>query len=227
MLKLVPAPAAAADGFGDFFNVVGNFGNQNHVRAAGDARAQRQPARAMPHDFRDDDAMMAVRRAVQPVNRLGRNVQRGGETKGRIGHRHVVVNGLGQRDDVEAGLMKGAARFFACRRRPGRPAHRARICVIFDDDIGHVARATVNQHAVRLVAAGAENRAADGEDAGERGLVELQPPVFHEPAKAVAEADDLHAVKTERGFADAANGGVQSGAVAARRQNADAFGFFH
>jgi hypothetical protein len=46
----------------------------------------------------------------------------------------------------------------------------------------------------------------------------------HQAAEAVAKADDLHAVKTERGFADAANGGVQAGAVAARRQDADAFG---
>ena len=104
MLKLVPTPAAPLDGLGDFFHVVGNFGNQNHVRAARDARAQRQPAGAMAHDLRDDDAMMAVRRAVQPVDRLGRDVERGGKAEGGIGHRHVVVNRLGQRDDVEAGF---------------------------------------------------------------------------------------------------------------------------
>ena len=47
----------------------------------------------MAHDFRDDDAMMAVRRAVQPVNRLGRDVERGGKTKSGIGHcRHVIIN---------------------------------------------------------------------------------------------------------------------------------------
>jgi hypothetical protein len=92
---------------------------------------------------------------------------------------------------------------------------------------GHVARASVNQHPVRLVAARAEDGAADGEDAGERGLVELQPPVLDEAAKAVAEAENFHAVKTERGLADAADGGVESGAVAARRQDADAFCFCH
>ena len=75
-------PAAAADGLDNFINVVGNFGNQNHVRAAGNARAQRQPARAMPHDFRDHDAMMTVRRAVQAVNGFRGNIQRGGETDG-------------------------------------------------------------------------------------------------------------------------------------------------
>ena len=35
----------------------------------------------MSHDFGDNNPMMAVRGAVQPVNRLGRNVQRGGKTE--------------------------------------------------------------------------------------------------------------------------------------------------
>ena len=99
--------------------------------------------------------------------------------------------------------------------------------VVLDDDIGHVMNAPVNRHALRFVAARAEDGAADGEDAGECGLVEFEPPVFHKAAETVAEADDLHAVKSEGGFADAADGGVQTWSVAARRQNANAFGFCH
>jgi len=99
--------------------------------------------------------------------------------------------------------------------------------VILDDDFGHVARSAIHQHPVRPIAAGAEDGAADGEDAGECGLVEFEPPVFHKAAETVAEADDLHAVKSEGGFADAADGGVQTWSVAARRQNANAFGFCH
>ena len=167
------APAAAPDGLGDFLDVVGNFRNQNHVRAAGDARAQRQPARAMPHDFGDDDAVMAVGRAVQPVNGLGGDVQRGGEAEGRIGHGHVVVNRLGQGDDVEPGFGEPQRVFLRAAAAEADQRVETVFLVIFDDDVGHVARAAVNQHAVRLVAAGAEDGAADGEDAGERGLVEL------------------------------------------------------
>ena len=77
---------------------------------------------------------------------------------------------------------------------------------------------------MRLVAARAENRAADGENSRERGLVEFDPAVFDEATKAVAEADNLHAV-VQRGFADAANGCVETGAIAARSENADAFDF--
>ena len=126
--EIRPVPAAAFDGLGDFFHVVGNFGNQNHVRAARDARAQREPARAVPHDFGDDDAMMAVRRAVQPVNRLGRDVQRGGETEGRIRHRHVVVNRLGQRDDVQSGLMQAQRVFLRAAAAEADERSRDRIC---------------------------------------------------------------------------------------------------
>jgi len=35
----------------------------------------------MSHDFGDDDAVMAVRRAVESVNRVGRDVERGGKAK--------------------------------------------------------------------------------------------------------------------------------------------------
>ena len=76
------APAAAPDGLGDLLDAVGNLRNQNHIRATGNARAQRQPARAMSHDLGDNDAVMAVRRAVEPVNRIGGDVERRGKTEG-------------------------------------------------------------------------------------------------------------------------------------------------
>ena len=46
-------------------------------------------------------------------------------------------------------------------------------------------------------------------------------------AKPVPEADDFHAVDPQRGFADAADGGVETRAVAARRENPDAFAPAH
>jgi hypothetical protein len=80
---------------------------------------------------------------------------------------------------------------------------------------------------MRFVAAGAEDRAANGEDSGQRVSIEPQPPVRDQAAETVAKTDDLHAVKAEGGFADAADGGIQTGAVAAGGQDADAFGFGH
>jgi len=76
------APAATLDGLGNLLDAVGDFRNQNNIGAACDAGAKCQPARAMSHDFGDDDAMVAVRRAVKPINRISRDVQSGGEAKG-------------------------------------------------------------------------------------------------------------------------------------------------
>ena len=58
-------------------------------------------------------------------------------------------------------------------------------------------------------------------------LSSFRRAVFDEAAEAVAEAEDFHAVKAERGFADAANGRVEAGAVAAGGEDADAFDFRH
>ena len=42
-----PEPAARLDGIGNYFNAVGNFGDQNHIGAASDARTEREPARVV------------------------------------------------------------------------------------------------------------------------------------------------------------------------------------
>jgi hypothetical protein len=61
-----------------------------------------QPARFVAHHLQHDDAMMAVRRAVQAIDRFGGNAECRIEAKGRIGQRHIVVDGLGQRDYIQA-----------------------------------------------------------------------------------------------------------------------------
>ena len=76
-----------------------------------------------------------------------------------------------------------------------------------------------------LVAAGAENRAADRENAGKSGAIQIDPSVLDQATKTVAKTYDLPAVIAKRGFADAADGCVQPGAVAASGENADALNF--
>lgn len=93
--------ASTSDRGGDFFDIVRNLWNQHYVRAARQAGTESQPARPVPHDLRHDYPVMAVRGAVEPVDRLGGDVQRGGEAETGIGHRHVVINGFGEGDDVK------------------------------------------------------------------------------------------------------------------------------
>jgi len=59
----------------------------------------------MSHNLRHDDAVMAVGGAVQAINGVGGDAQGCGITKRGIGHGHIVVDGLGQRDDVNASLV--------------------------------------------------------------------------------------------------------------------------
>src|ERR1035437_4003111 len=117
----------------------------------------------------------AVRGAVQAVNGFSGNVHRGGETKRCVGHGHVVVNRLGQRDDIETGFVQAQGIFLRAAAAEADNAIESPFLVIGDDGLGHVARAAVNDHAVRLVAAGAKDGAAYGENSRERGAVEFEP----------------------------------------------------
>ena len=99
IVAVFPSPVA---GLRDLAHIIRNLRKQNRVRPAGNSGAQGQPAGPMPHDFGDDDAVMAVRRAVQPVNRFGGNAECGVEANRRVGAGDVVINGLGEGDDVEA-----------------------------------------------------------------------------------------------------------------------------
>ena len=55
---------------------------------------------------------------------------------------------------------------------------------IFPDNAGHVLRSAVHHHAMRLVAAGAENRTADGENAGKGSAIQIDSPVLDQATRA-------------------------------------------
>lgn len=94
--------------------------------------------------------------------------------------------------------------------------------VIASDDVAHVACASVDLHAMRLVATGAEQRSAHCEDSCESALVEFDGVILCETAKAIAKTDDLHACVMRR-LADASNGCIETRTVAACREDTDAF----
>ena len=181
----------------------------------------------MAHDFRNDDAVMAVRGAVQPVNRLGGDAECSIEANRCIGERDVVVNRLGQRDDVQTFFNQAQRVLVRAAAADADQRFEFVPLVVRHDRVGHVAHLAVKLHAMRLVAARAENRAADGENAREGPLVQAHAQILRKSAIAVAEAEDFHAVTAERGLANTANGGVETGRVAARRDDADASDFFH
>ena len=78
---------------------------------------------------------------------------------------------------------------------------------------------------MRLFAARAQDGAAERQNAGDIVLVQHARMVFDQPAKALFDADDLDVKIAHRGLGDAANRRIESWAIAAARQNANATGF--
>jgi len=108
---------------------------------------------------------MAVRGAVQAVNRIGGNAQRGVKSKRDIRAVNVVVNRLGQRNDIDA-FLRETIRIL--RRATSAQTHQTMqliFVVSLNDGIGHIHQLAAHRHFVRLVSAGAQNCAALGQDA--------------------------------------------------------------
>src|SRR5438552_11166719 len=181
----------------------------------------------MAHDFGDDDAVMTMGGAVEAVDGFSCNVQRGGKTKGRIGHGHVVVDGLGQSENIETFLSKAQCAFLRAAATEADEGIEAEFLVISDQNLGHIAVTTIDSHAMRFVAAGSENGASDGKDARQGLFIEAHAPIFGEAAEAVAETKYLQPVIADGGLADAPDGDVEAGAIPAGGQNTNALGLAH
>ena len=211
-------PAALADRLGDRLDVVGDLGDQDHVGAARDAGAERQPAGVVAHHLDHDDAVMAVRRAVQPVDRVGRDPERGVEAEGDVGHGDVVVDRLGQGDRRSGPSRAGDRRSSACRRRPGRPGRRGDAC-----GRSRRWRRSCPWSSCRPACVCGLSRLVPRivppmvRMPGQLRSRERRRPVLHQAAKAVAKADHVHAVGADRRLADAADRGVEPRAVTALR----------
>ena len=132
----------------------------------------------MAHDLDHDDAVVAVSRAVQAVNRFGGHAQSRRIAKGGVGHGHIVVNCLGQRDDVDASLLQTVGALLRTASTEANDAIDSPLLEVVPDDPGHVLGVAVDHHAMRLVTAGAENRAADGENAGKSGAIQIDSPIL-------------------------------------------------
>src|SRR5262245_49379552 len=83
----------------DGFELVRNFGDQNHVGAARDPRIESDPSGVTPHYLDDHHSLVRGGRRVQFVNRVSRGRHRGAEAEGHLGRHQVVVNRLGHADD--------------------------------------------------------------------------------------------------------------------------------
>ena len=116
----------------------------------------------MAHYFRNDDAMMAMRGAVQAIDGFRGDAERRVKANGRVRHRDIVIDGLGQRDDVKPFLNQAQRVLVGAAAAEANERIELFLFVIANDGVGHVDHLAIHFHAVRLIATGAENGAADG-----------------------------------------------------------------
>ena len=213
---------AAFDNLGNLLDFVGDFGNQDGIRAARHAGIQRQPARLVAHDFHHHAAPMRRRRSVNAVDDLRRNVHRRVEAEREVRAVQVVVNCLGQTDDVQPFLGKEVRRLVRAIAAESDKAVKFQILVglFHRGNLVHVILANL-AHIAEGRARRAKNRAAKGQDAGELAALHLLIVARDESPIAVVDADNLRVKQFIRRAGHAADCRVQAGAVAAAGQNTD------
>ena len=210
-----PALMATSDQTADPVDVERDLGDQDHVGAAGQARMQRDPARAAAHHLDHHDPVMALGGRVQAVDRLGRDRQRRVEAKGLIGGAEIVVDRLRHADHLDP-------RF----RQPGGGAERV-LAADRDQTVEAVARERLGDDSGTVLALGrvraraAEDRPAAREDPA-RGLDrQVVADVVEHPAPTVAKPDELGSVRVDALAHRRADDGVQPRAVASAGQQPD------
>src|SRR4051812_3724471 len=74
--------------------VVGNLGDQDDIRRAGETGVQRDESRVTSHDFDDEDPIVTLRRRMQSIDRFECDVDRGVKPERRDRAGDVVVDRL-------------------------------------------------------------------------------------------------------------------------------------
>ena len=164
--KVRAARVAAPQLLADLLDVEGALGDEDRVGAAGDPGVGRDPAGVAAHHLDDHHAVVGLGGRVQPVDRVGDDLDGGLEAEGHLGAAEIVVDRLRHADDGHAVARAGAARRRACPRRRSGSARRRRRA--------RARRATsaaaVGAVGVGVGARGAEDRAAARQDPrGARG----------------------------------------------------------
>src|SRR6478736_9859998 len=192
------------------------LGDDDDRGAAGEARPDRDVADVAAHDLDDEDAVVALGRRVQSVDGVGADLDGGLEAERHLGEGDVVVDRLGHADDGKTVLVQAVD-----------DTHRA-LATDADDGVEPVPVVGL-AHALeavlvgeRLVAARAEDRATEGQDAAAPVDVEDLVVVVHDPAPGIAEADDGAVVRDLGGAGRAPDDGVEAGTVPAPGEDADA-----
>ena len=206
------------DGVRDLLQRERPLRDQDHVRAAGEAGEDGDPAGEPAHDLDDHHAVVRFGGRVEAVNRLGGDVDGRVESEGGLRAFDVVVNRRGDADHAEAVFLVEPV-------RDGERVHAAdddHAVEVESLDVGHdLLRAFGREE--RIGARGAQDRPAARQNAADRLDIERHRQAVHQSAPAAHDADAFEVMDGDARAHDGAQDGIQAGAVAAAGQDADSF----
>ena len=210
----------------DGVDVVGDLRDQDDVRAAGHTGVQGQPAGLVAHDLHDEDPVVGGGGGMDAVNDIGGDLNGALETEGGVGAPKVVVDGLGQADDVQAFLTEQVGGLLAAVAAQHHQAVQPQAAVSIFHGLYLVQAVFVGlAHILEGLTAGTQDGAAHGEDAGEVHGGELLVILVDQALVAVDETDQLHAISVNvvKALGHAPQCGVQRLAVSAAGKQSDSF----
>ena len=219
------ALVALLDFFGKLIHIVGDLRDEDDVRAAGDARVQRQPAYLVAHDLHDEDAPVGGGGGVDAVDGLGSHVHRALEAEGHVRAPQVVVDGLGQGDDVQAlGAQEVGSLMGAVAPQDDQAVQLELVVgLLHGRNLVHPVLSGYLD-GLEGCAAGPQERASLGQDAGKVGVGQQLEPSVDQSLVAVLKTVDLHLFsRVEQRLGDAPHGRVQGLTVPAAGQHTDPF----
>ena len=189
--------------------------DEDHVRAAGQARMQSDPSGVSTHYLYDERTVMGFRRRVQPVDRLHRDVHRRVEAERVVGGAQIVVDRLGHPDDADAELAetgRDTERVLAADRDE-------RVDAVLVQCGRHLVEAMVDLE--RVGARRPEYRAAARQDATDFRHAEGHGDVLERSLPAVPVAHEFVAVHADALAHDGTDHCVQAGTVTATGEDSD------
>lgn len=212
--------------FADALELEGDLGDEDDVGAAGDAGVEGDPAGVAPHDFEDEDAVVAFGGGSEAVEGVGGARDGGVEAEGEDGALEVVVDGFGHADDGDAELVHllgDAEGAVAADRDQGAEAEGLHAAFgVLEQFAGEAAAFAVAGFGGETASiGGAEDGAAAEQETVEFLVVQGLDAMRFEQSLIPAEDSDRLPAAFVCGFCDGADDGVQAGAISAPGDDAN------
>ena len=175
--KSAAALVPAFNSLNDLIDIIGDFRDQDYIRAARDTRVQRQPAHLVAHDLNNKYTAVGTGGSVDLVDRGGRDIYSTLETKGHFCSPQIIVDGLGKRDYIEALLAEQIGSLGGTVAAAHDQAVQLQFMIGLFHSLYLVEAVLIRiTDGLERAAAGSQNRAASGQDSLE--VLAGQDPEF-------------------------------------------------